>query len=71
MGTNPASPAGVHNVEASLKKQELVVDTSLPSAIVLEAIEETGRRAVLYGQGALNGAKSGRQGPAYFAIGCS
>lgn len=47
--------AGVHNIEACLKKQELIVDTSLPSAVVLEAIESTGRRAVLYGQGALNG----------------
>lgn len=47
--------AGVSNIQANLKEQELVVESALPSAVLLDAIQATGRKAVLYGQGTLKG----------------
>lgn len=43
--------AGVHQVEISLEKGSVVVDTSLPSSRVQQLIESTNRRAILKGYG--------------------
>lgn len=42
---------GVNRVEISLEKGSVVVESSLPSSVLLEKIESTGRKAVLKGYG--------------------
>ena len=42
---------GIENVDISLDKETVIVQTSLPSAEVQQKIESTGRRAVLKGYG--------------------
>jgi len=42
---------GIENVDVSLDKETVIVETSLPSAEVQQKIESTGRRAVLKGYG--------------------
>jgi len=42
---------GIERVDISLAKETVIVETSLPSAVVQKKIESTGRRAVLKGYG--------------------
>lgn len=42
---------GVDNVDVSLERGTVVVDTSLPCSLIQEKIESSGRRAVLKGYG--------------------
>ncbi|KAJ9593961.1 hypothetical protein L9F63_014602 [Diploptera punctata] len=42
---------GIQNVDISLEKESVIVETELPSSEIQEKIESTGRRAVLTGYG--------------------
>ena len=42
---------GVNNVNVSLERGTVIVDTSLPYSLIQEKIENSGRRAVLKGYG--------------------
>lgn len=45
---------GIRNVDISLERGTVTLETSLPYSIVQERIERTGRQAVLKGYGGLN-----------------
>lgn len=42
---------GINSINIDVEKQSVVVETSLPSQIIKEAIQSTGKRAVLKGLG--------------------
>lgn len=42
---------GIHSINIDVEKQSVIVETSLPSQIIKEAIQTTGKRAVLKGLG--------------------
>jgi len=45
---------GIRNVDISLERGTVIVETNLPYSIIQEKIEKTGRQAVLKGYGGLN-----------------
>lgn len=45
---------GIQNIDVSLERGTVVVETNLPYSVVQEKIEKTGRQAVLKGYGGLN-----------------
>ncbi|KDR15674.1 copper chaperone for superoxide dismutase [Zootermopsis nevadensis] len=55
---------GIENIDISLEKETVIVETSLPSSEVQQKIESTGRRAVLKGYGG-----GGNQGAAVAMLG--
>ncbi|XP_011632900.1 copper chaperone for superoxide dismutase-like, partial [Pogonomyrmex barbatus] len=44
---------GVQNIDISLERGTVILETNLPSSVIQERIERTGRRAVLKGYGGL------------------
>lgn len=45
---------GIRNVDISLERGTVTLETSLPYTVIQERIERTGRQAVLKGYGGLN-----------------
>jgi len=49
---------GVQNVSIDLEKQQVLVETSLPSSVIQEKIESTNRKAILKGIGTISNGSS-------------
>lgn len=45
---------GIKNIDISLEKGSVIVETNLPYSIIQEKIEQTGRKVVLKGYGGNN-----------------
>lgn len=45
---------GIENIDISLEKGSVVVETNLPYSVIQEKIEESGRKAILKGYGGKN-----------------
>lgn len=45
---------GIRNIDISLERGTVIVETDLPYSIIQERIEQTGKQAVLKGYGGLN-----------------